>query len=169
MLQKCNFFLLQKLWAVQHLDRKWLLLQKRKNALQLYYNKRFQEETQRLDDETRLALNKQLFESITESLKAAESEREVDDVDSKFNLHFPPGEVDAEEGQFKRPKRKSLYSICCKAGLWEVASRFGYSSEHFGLLLNLLKMVCECILYLILALRIWCNCVSLFLIVANMV
>eukprot|EP00268_Persea_americana_P027117 TRINITY_DN265_c0_g1_i1.p1 TRINITY_DN265_c0_g1~~TRINITY_DN265_c0_g1_i1.p1 ORF type:complete len:1608 (-),score=448.42 TRINITY_DN265_c0_g1_i1:517-5340(-) len=130
----------KKLWAVQNLDRKWLLLQKRKNALQLYYNKRFQEETQRLDDETRLALNKQLFKSITESLKAAESEREVDDVDSKFNLHFPPGEVGAEEGQFKRPKRKSFYSTCCKAGLWEVASRFGFSSEQFGLLLNLERM-----------------------------
>ena len=76
------------------------------------------------------------------SLKAAESEREVDDIDSKFNLHFPPGEVGVEEGQFKRPNRKSFYSTCCKAGLWEVANKFGFSSEQFGLLLNLEKMVC---------------------------
>lgn len=130
----------QKLWAVHNLDRKWLLLQKRKNALQLYYNKRFQEETRRIDDETRLALNQLLFKSIMESLKIAESEREIDDVDMKFNLHFPPGEVGAEEGQFKRPRRKSLYSICCKAGLWEVASKFGFSSEQFGLHLNLERM-----------------------------
>ncbi|XP_058105794.1 transcription elongation factor SPT6 homolog [Magnolia sinica] len=130
----------KKLWAVQNLDKKWLLLQKRKNALQLYYNKRFQEEARRIDDETRLALNQQLFNSILESLKVAESEREVDDVDAKFNLHFPPGEVEVEEGQFKRPKRKSLYSICSKAGLWEVANKFGFSSEQFGLLLNLEKM-----------------------------
>ncbi len=75
------------------------------------------------------------------SLRAAESEREVDDVDSKFNLHFPPGEAGVDEGQYKRPKRKSLYSVCSKAGLWEVASKFGYSSEQFGLQLSLVQMV----------------------------
>nr|GMC79287.1 transcription elongation factor SPT6 homolog [Ipomoea batatas] len=91
------------------LDRKWLLLQKRKSALH--------------------------------HSKAAGSEREVDDVDSKFNLHFPPGEVGVDEGQFKRPKRKSQYSICSKAGLWEVASKFGYSSEQFGLQISLEKML----------------------------
>ncbi|CAK9170436.1 unnamed protein product [Ilex paraguariensis] len=128
------------LWAIQDLDRKWLLLQKRKSALQSYYNKRFEEELRRVYDETRLNLNQQLFESITKSLKAAESDREVDDVDSKFNLHFPPGEVGVDEGQYKRPKRKSQYSICSKAGLWEVASKFGYSSEQFGLQISLEKM-----------------------------
>ncbi|XP_021816843.1 transcription elongation factor SPT6 homolog [Prunus avium] len=128
------------LWTIKELDRKWLLLQKRKNALQSYYNKRFEEESRRIYDETRLNLNQQLFESIMKSLKAAESEREVDDVDTKFNLHFPPGEAGVDEGQYKRPKRKSLYSICSKAGLWEVASKFGYSSEQFGLQLSLEKM-----------------------------
>ncbi|KAK3010331.1 hypothetical protein RJ639_013024 [Escallonia herrerae] len=127
------------LWAILDLDKKWLLLQKRKNALQSYYNKRYEEERS-VYDETRLNLNKQLFESITKSLKAAESEREVDDVDSKFNLHFPPGEVGVDDGQYKRPKRKSQYTICSKAGLWEVASKFGYSSEQFGLQISLEKM-----------------------------
>jgi len=135
-------FCFQVLWAIQDLDRKWLLLQKRKNALQSYYNKRFEEESRRVYDETRLTLNQQLFESITKSLKAAESEREVDDVDMKFNLHFPPGEIGVDEGQYRRPKRKSQYSICSKAGLWEVASKFGYSSEQFGLQISLEKMVC---------------------------
>ncbi|XP_059462274.1 transcription elongation factor SPT6 homolog isoform X3 [Corylus avellana] len=128
------------LWAIQDLDRKWLMLLKRKSALQSYYNKRFEEESRRVYDETRLNLNQQLFESIMKSLKAAESEREVDDVDSKFNLHFPSGEVGVDEGQYKRPKRRSLYSVCGKAGLWEVASKFGYSSEQFGLQLSLEKM-----------------------------
>ncbi|KAK9987027.1 hypothetical protein SO802_031978 [Lithocarpus litseifolius] len=125
------------LWAIQDLDRKWLLLQKQKSALQSYYNKRFEEESQLVYDVTRLSLNQQLFESIMKSLKAAGSEMEVDDVDSKFNLHFPPGKVGLDEGQYKRPKRKSLYSICSKAGLWVVASKFGYSSEQFGLQLSL--------------------------------
>ncbi|KAM3690721.1 hypothetical protein ACJW31_09G140800 [Castanea mollissima] len=125
------------LWAIQDLDRKWLLLQKRKSALQSYDNKRFEEESQLVYDVTRLNLNQQLFESIMKSLKAAGSEREVDDVDSKFNLHFRPGKVGLDEGQYKRPKRKSLYSICSKAGLWVVASKFGYSSEQFGLQLSL--------------------------------
>lgn len=128
------------LWAIQDLDKKWLLLQKRKTALTSYYNKRYAEESQRIYDETRLNLNHQLFESITKSLKDCESEREIDDVDSKFNLHFPPGEVGVDDGQYKRPKRKSLYSICSKAGLWEVASKFGYSSEQFGLQISLEKI-----------------------------
>ncbi|CAL9209230.1 transcription elongation factor SPT6 homolog [Musa acuminata AAA Group] len=128
------------LWAVQTLDRKWLLLQKRKSALHSYYNKRFEEEARRIDNETRLALNQQLFKSITEALKDARSEREVDDIDAKFNLHFPPGEVDTEDVQFKRPKRKSLYSSFHKAGLWEVANKFGANSEQFGLLLSLEKI-----------------------------
>ena len=129
------------LWAVQDLDKKWLLLQKRKNALLGYYNKRFEEESRRVYDETRLHLNRQLFESIIGALRRAESEREVDDVDSKFNLHFPPGEAGVDEGQFRRPKRKSLYSICNKAGLWGVASKFGYSSEQFGAQISLEVMV----------------------------
>lgn len=121
---------------IRDLDRKWLLLQKRKSALLSYYNKRFEEESRQIYDETRLNLNQQLFKSILKSLSDAETEREVDDVDSKFNLHFPPGEVGVE-GQYKRPKRKSQYSICSKAGLWEVASKFGYSAEQIGLHLSL--------------------------------
>ncbi|KAB2010238.1 hypothetical protein ES319_D10G224600v1 [Gossypium barbadense] len=128
------------LWAIQDLDRKWLLLQKRKSGLQLHYNKRFEEESRRIYDEPRLNLNQQLFESILKDLRGAESEREVDDVDAKFNLHFPPGEVGVDEGQYKRPKRRSQYSICNKAGLWEVASKFGYSAEQLGAHLSLEKM-----------------------------
>ncbi|XWS74617.1 hypothetical protein CRYUN_Cryun01aG0014000 [Craigia yunnanensis] len=128
------------LWAIQDLDRKWLLLQKRKTGLQSHYNKRFEEESRRVYDETRLNLNHQLFESILKDLKGAESEREVDDVDAKFNLHFPPGEVGVDEGQYKRPKRRSQYSICNKAGLWEVASKFGFSAEQLGSHLSLEKL-----------------------------
>ncbi|KAL5707704.1 Transcription elongation factor spt6 [Ranunculus cassubicifolius] len=128
------------LWTIKDLDKKFLLLRKRKIALLSYYKKRFEEESHRFYEETRLDLNKKLFESIIGSLNIAESEREVDDVDSKFNLHFPPGEVGAEDGQFKRPKRRSQYGICSKAGLWEVASKFGHSSEKLGLLINLENM-----------------------------
>ncbi|KAL6610566.1 hypothetical protein ACP70R_040535 [Stipagrostis hirtigluma subsp. patula] len=127
------------LWAVQTLDRKWLLLQKRKVALEMYYDKRFDDENRRIDDVTRQELNRQLYKSIVEALKDAKSEKEVEDVDAKFNLHFPPGEVE-EEGQFKRPKRKSLYSICHKAGLWEVANQFGRSAEQLGHHLTLTKI-----------------------------
>ncbi|KAB2026375.1 hypothetical protein ES319_D06G214500v1 [Gossypium barbadense] len=128
------------LWAIRDLDRKWLLLQKRKSGLQSHYSKRFEEESRRIYDETRLNLNQQLFESILKDLKDAESEREVDDVDAKFNLHFPPGEAGADEGQYKRPKRRSQYSICYKAGLWEVASKFGYSAQQLGSQLSLEKL-----------------------------
>lgn len=127
------------LWAVQTLDKKWLLLQKRKVALEVYYEKRFDDEKRRIDDVTRQELNRQLYNSIIEALKDAKSEKEVEDVDAKFNLHFPPGEVE-EEGQFKRPKRKSFYSICHKAGLWEVANQFGRSAEQLGHHLTLTKI-----------------------------
>ncbi|KAF9589107.1 hypothetical protein IFM89_019157 [Coptis chinensis] len=97
--------------------------------------------TEDRDKDTRiLKWHKKLFESIIESIKTAEIEREVDDVDSKFNLHFSPGEVGVDEGQFKRPKRKSHYSICSKAGLWEVSRKIGHSSEQLGLLINLETM-----------------------------
>jgi transcription elongation factor SPT6 len=92
-----------------------------------------------MDDVTRQALNRQLYHSITDALKEAKSEKEVEDVDVKFNLHFPPGEVE-EVGQFKRPKRKSLYSICHKAGLWEVANQFGRSAEQLGQHLTLTRI-----------------------------
>ncbi|KAM3411347.1 hypothetical protein ACQJBY_003159 [Aegilops geniculata] len=127
------------LWAVQTLDRKWLLLQKRKVALQIYYERRYDDEKRRIDDVTRQALNRQLYHSIIDALKEAKSEKEVEDVDAKFNLHFPPGEVE-EVGQFKRPKRKSLYSICHKAGLWEVANQFGRSAEQLGQHLTLTRI-----------------------------
>jgi hypothetical protein len=109
----------------------------------VYYGRRFDDEKQRKNDVTRQELNQQLYDSIIEALKDAKSEKEVEDVDAKFNLHFPPGEVE-EEGQFKRPKRKSLYSICHKAGLWEVASQFGCSAEQLGHHLTLTKIpVCD--------------------------
>ncbi|KAE8724314.1 4-alpha-glucanotransferase DPE2-like isoform X1 [Hibiscus syriacus] len=128
------------LWAIRDLDRKWLLLQKRKSGLRSHYNKRFEEESRRIYDETKLNLNQQLFESILKDLEDAESEREVDDVDAKFNLHFPPGEVGVDEGPYKRPKRRSQYSSCYKAGLWEVASNFGYSAQQLGSQLSLEKL-----------------------------
>lgn len=151
----------QLLWAVFNLDKKWLLLRKRKMALDTYYQKRFEEEFRRVDDETRIALNRQLFNSISQALAEAKSEREVDDVDAKFNLHFPPGEVDTEEGQFKRPKRKSLYSICYKAGLWEVANKFGYSAEQFGQLLTLAKLSVVCIVMSVCFILCFYDCIQL--------
>ncbi|RVW76552.1 Transcription elongation factor SPT6-like [Vitis vinifera] len=128
------------LWVIKDLDRKWLLLRKRKNALQLYYNKRYEEELLKMHDEARLNLNKELFKSISNSLKNAESEIEVDDVNLKFNLHFPLDEVNVSQGQFKRPKRKSHYKVCSNAGLWEVAAKFGCNSEQFGLQVTLVNV-----------------------------
>lgn len=131
---------MQGLWNVLDLDRKWLLLKKRKSALQLYYNKRFEEEGN-IYDEARMHLDQKFYESIIMSLNVAETEREIDDVDSKFNLNFPPGEVATDKGEFKRPTRRSQYGICSEAGLREVATKFGYSSEDFGLQLTLQQMV----------------------------
>ncbi|KAM7476827.1 hypothetical protein LguiB_024070 [Lonicera macranthoides] len=131
-----KYWFFQLLWAIKGLDRKWLQLQKRKTVLSSYYEKRYEEEICTIYDESRLNLNQQFFQSIIKSLEEADSEREINDVELKFNLHFPPGEV-VDEGQFKRPKKNSLYSICSKAGLWEIASKFGPNAEQFGLHITL--------------------------------
>lgn len=110
------------------------MLQKRKSDLRLLYDERFEEESRCIHDETRLTLIHQHFESIVKSLKSAESETEVDDVHTKFELHFPVGvQIHLGVGQCKRLKtEESLYSKCRKAGLWKFANKFGYSSEVFG-------------------------------------
>ncbi|KAM0918249.1 hypothetical protein ACQ4PT_008855 [Festuca glaucescens] len=92
------------LWAVETLDRKWLLLQKRKRALKGYYVKRFEDEKRKIDDVTRFAQRQQLHDTIIEALNDAKSEKEVDDVDAKFNLHFPPGEVEVEADELDSGK-----------------------------------------------------------------
>ncbi|KAH9331152.1 hypothetical protein KI387_003260 [Taxus chinensis] len=62
----------------------------------------------------------------------------IDDIDTKYNLHFPPDEVEVKEGQIKRPKHKSMYSICHKSGVGVVSRNFGITSEQLGK--NLLAM-----------------------------
>lgn len=52
------------------------------------------------------SFHKQIFDSITNMLKKAETESEIDDIDRKFNLHFPPAEEFFDSG-FKRPLTKS--------------------------------------------------------------
>jgi transcription elongation factor SPT6 len=107
--------------------------------LKRYYVKRFDDEKQKIDDVTRFAQRQQLHDTIIEALNDAKSDKEVDDVDAKFNLHFPPGEVEVV-GQLKRPKRKSMYNICQRAGLREVAYQFGRSAEQLGHHLALTKI-----------------------------
>ncbi|BBN03708.1 transcription elongation factor SPT6 [Marchantia polymorpha subsp. ruderalis] len=114
------------LWALHHWDKKWLLLRKRKLGLQAAYEKR------NLVDSRRGIAREDLFQKLLEALSAAQSDQAVDDVDAKFNLHFPPDDVDLEPGQFKRPKRRSFYSVCRKAGLGSVAVYFGLTPEKFG-------------------------------------
>ncbi|KAG5047637.1 hypothetical protein JHK86_017043 [Glycine max] len=128
----------QMLWIIQELDKKWLFLQKRKSLLMEYYNKHFEEEREMsfLVDES--SFHKQIFDSITNMLKKAETESEIDDIDRKFNLHFPPAEVFLDSG-FKRPLTKSYYTNCNKAGLWSLANKFG-DPEKFGSLVTLEKV-----------------------------
>ena len=137
----------QVLWAIKELDRKWLLLQMRKSALQKYYNKRYEEECCNIGGGARLAFIKQLFETTIKSLKKAESERDVDNVDMEFSLHFPPAEGE-NGGKFKRPAKKSQYGYCSKAGLWELAHKFG-DPKQFGFQITLESTVSKRLVSLI--------------------
>ncbi|KAJ9129237.1 hypothetical protein P3X46_033967 [Hevea brasiliensis] len=130
------------LWAVNELDKKWLLLQKRKNALETCYNKRYEEESCTASDVVKFRWLEQQFDTIMKSLKLAETETDINDLDMKFMLHFPPPE-EGVVSKFKLPKRRSEYSNCSKAGLWKLARKFGCSSEQFGLHLTLEKVGME--------------------------
>lgn len=114
------------LWAIQLWDKKWLLLQRRKTALLAAYEKRIPAEIR--DDPEK----DELVDKIFRALSDAQSEQAVDDCDAKFNLHFPPDEIEVVDGGFKRPSRRSLYSICRKAGLGAVAKEFGLAPDLFG-------------------------------------
>jgi len=95
----------------------------------------------------------QIFDSITSMLKNAETETEVDDIDRRFNLHFPPNEQLFDDG-FRRPMTKSCYCDCIKAGLGSLSSKFG-NPEKFSSLVTLSKVVKFEYLYM---------CVKIFLI-----
>lgn len=114
------------LWAVQQWDKKWLMLRRRKITLRAAYQRRVQGDA--LNDTAK----EDLLTKLLVALDDAQSEVALDDVDVKFNLHFPADDVEAEQGQFKRPKRRSLYSVCRKAGLGNVTKYFGLSPEQFG-------------------------------------
>ncbi|TKY49791.1 Transcription elongation factor SPT6 [Spatholobus suberectus] len=126
------------LWIIKELDTKWLLLQKRKSMLLRYYNKQFEQESQMSFLVEGSSFRKKIFDSITNMLKKAETEREIDDIDRKFNLHFPPVEKFFDSG-YKRPLTKSYYSNCNKAGLWSLARKFG-NLEKFGSSFSLKKV-----------------------------
>lgn len=114
------------LWQVFFWDRKWWLLQRRKDVLKGTYQKRASIEAEK--DSTKA----DVLEKLLDDLQEAESEVAVDDVDAKFVIEFPPDDMEVEQGQFKRPKRRSLYSMCRKSGLKAVAEHFGLTPEQFG-------------------------------------
>ncbi|XP_024164838.1 transcription elongation factor SPT6 homolog isoform X3 [Rosa chinensis] len=135
------------LWAIQDLDLEWLMLQKRKRELKDRCQKFF-DESRRPHDKMRQSLYKKIFQSSMKFLESANSEREVEDVETKFIFHFNqdvlPLELHnvAEEDIWKQMWEacqynvKSVYSVCSKAGLWRVAYNFGPSSEELGLQLS---------------------------------
>lgn len=107
--------------------------------LRRYYNKHFEEGCEMSFAVEESSFRKQICDSITSMLEKAETEREIDDIDMKFNLYFPPAH-EFSDSSYKRPLLKTYFSNCCKAGLWSLASKFG-DPEKFGSLLTLKKLV----------------------------
>lgn len=107
--------------------------------LMRYYNKHFEEECQMSFLVEESSVRKQIFDSITNMLEKAETEREIDDIDMKFNLYFPRADEFSPSG-YRRPLVKSYYSNCRKAGLLSLASKFG-NPEKFGSQVTLNKVV----------------------------
>ncbi|CAI7921646.1 unnamed protein product [Closterium sp. NIES-54] len=123
----------QALWAIQQWDRRWLLLQRRKRSLRSAY------ERPRVDEDEE-AERQLAMQGVLHALDCALSEPAVEDVDAKFNLQFPPEEAVAEEGgrggagggQQRRPRKRSMYSVCRRAGLKGVVKRIGLSAFQLG-------------------------------------
>ena len=114
------------------------------------YNNRFDEECQMTELDEKCSFNQQLSERISKMLKLAESDREIDDIELKFNLHFPPVEGFLDVS-YKRPVKESYYTKCSVAGLWSLARKFG-NTEKFGLLIAPEEVVTFCFI----------SCASLF-------
>ncbi|CAI5531349.1 unnamed protein product [Closterium sp. Naga37s-1] len=123
---------IQALWAIQQWDRCWLLLQRRKCSLCSAY------ERPRVDEDEE-AERQLAMQGVLHALHCALSEPAVQDVDAKFNLQFPPEEAVAEEGGRggagavqRRPRKRSMYSVCRRAGLKGVVKRIGLSAFQLG-------------------------------------
>lgn len=121
------------LWAIQELHIKWQSIQKKKRALLYYY---FHESSSKylLDYDALTSPPVWHVYSLMCALQAAKSETEVDDVDTKFKLHFPAEVRPDGFRPHKRLKRdESFYSNCRKAGLCQIAKIFVLNFEEFGL------------------------------------
>ncbi|GJP64948.1 hypothetical protein CLOP_g21880 [Closterium sp. NIES-67] len=119
---------LQALWAIQQWDRRWLLLQRRKRSLRSAY------ERPRIDEDEE-AERQLAMQGVLHALDCALSEPAVEDVDAKFNLQFPPEEAVGEDGGpavQRRPRKRSMYSVCRRAGLKGVVKRLGLSAFQLG-------------------------------------
>ena len=114
---------MQILWHVFNLHKKWLLLCRRKHLLEETYKKRIA--LQELRDVTKDAIIDEIFKNLQD----AESEECINDLDAKLNLHFPP-EAMKPIGQYKRPKRHSYYTMCCRSGLANLGKQFLLTPEQ---------------------------------------
>eukprot|EP00250_Pteridium_aquilinum_P021264 c25074_g1_i1 orf=411-5594(-) len=114
------------LWQIFFMDKKWWLLQRKKDVLGEAYEKRVRIEEQKNSE------NLDMLKKLQAALQEAKSQVALDDVDAKYTLYFPSDDLEADQSQFKRPKRRSLYSTFRKAGLGVVARQFGLTPEQFG-------------------------------------
>lgn len=108
------------------MDKKWWLLQRKKEVLAEAYEKRARIEEQKNPQ------NLDMLKKLLTALQEARSQVAVDDVDAKYTLYFPSDDLEADQSQFKRPKKRSLYSTLRKAGLGVLARQFGLTPEQFG-------------------------------------
>ncbi|KAH7314514.1 hypothetical protein KP509_21G005900 [Ceratopteris richardii] len=114
------------LWQIFQMDVKWWSLQRKRDVLVEAYEKRIHMEEQKGSE------NVDLLRKLLSALQEARSQISVDDVDAKYTLLFPPDEVEFDQSQYKRPKRRSLYNTFRQRGLGVISSQFGLSPEQFG-------------------------------------
>eukprot|EP00850_Spirogloea_muscicola_P001600 SM000006S19365 [mRNA] locus=s6:355783:364919:- [translate_table: standard] len=113
------------LWAICHWDKKWLQLQQRKQVVYRLYSKA--QDTAEQD-----VRRSEVLERIRAAVLDAQSEQALEDLDAKFNLQFPPEETEQMQSVFKRPKKRTLYSVYRKLGLGSLAKQFGLTAEQLA-------------------------------------
>ncbi|KAI5072429.1 hypothetical protein GOP47_0012535 [Adiantum capillus-veneris] len=125
------------LWMIFQWDRKWLSLLRRKSTQQDTWKNRAMTKVIGSDEEDRT------LDVVMQALQEADSEVTVDDLDAKFNLQFPVDEKAPPKGQYKRPRRQSLYGLCCKSGLRHLVRQLGLTPEQLGENLHGLQKIHE--------------------------
>jgi len=144
------------IFRIYHWDEKWAQLTTRKNNLKRLFKKMQTYQYEKLSAETDKPLSdaRPLPEAQIEKIDSIQNLDELQDIYFHFLLHYGKdipnmqnslklrqmrnkGEEDEEEkkvltSELKQASRKDRYTVCARAGLGNLADKFGLTPTQFG-------------------------------------